>query len=67
MTKHIQNLISLENFITIQRTNVHLDAYAKGMLNGMIFSHSIFAGQEPNYIRCFSKNYDTKVRHKSKK
>ena len=68
MNKHISKKLStLENFIIHNRHNIKDDPYKNGILNGMIFSHSIFTGTCPNYTNIFSKNHLTKIRHKCKK
>ncbi len=62
-----KGLSDLENMISIQKDCIVNDAngYMHGMLNGMILSHSAFAGHEPKFVLTKRKRKgETSVRHK---
>lgn len=67
-----KNLTAIENSIAIQRNCIPTDnanqrAYMVGMLNGMIFSKSIFTSEAPTYYSNTVVKTKNKIRHKNKR
>jgi hypothetical protein len=64
-----KGLSSLENLIAIQRDCVdegdHSGPYMKGLLNGLIISHSVFTGEKPDFYNPVRKIMKTSIRHKA--
>lgn len=70
MSRDRKNIATLEGLMCIQRDCLNSDrgslGYMHGMLNGMIVSHSIFAGLTPIYHTRPRYKRNTKIRHKAK-
>lgn len=61
-----KGLDDLNNLIGIQHRCL-CDNYMIGMLNGMIFSRTLFSNYPPKYYTCSNRHKQTKIRHKSRK
>ena len=65
MNRDLQSkLSSLENLIKIQHDSLEA-GYMHGMLNGLIVAHSVFTGDDPNFVSKYRQ--PTKIRHKKRK
>lgn len=66
-----KQLSSIESCIGIQRDCIIAGdssyAYMRGMLNGIIFVHSVLVDEEPNYHCVPRKKKNRTIRHKSVK